>query len=129
MKKSVLSSKPNFIASIPRRLSSATRVNTIPTSSKIVRTARYPGIRTLLHRVSRRGPHGLSSPVLRGRTYLYRAAESGRGNARGDLDRRLQISGFEHAVTADRAAGIDVRAVGDLRAAIAYAHGLRVPRQ
>src|SRR5262249_36290959 len=81
------------------------------------------------HRISSRGHHDLSSPVLRDRTHLDRTAQAGRGNARGKLDCGFQIVGFEYEVTTDRAAGIDVRAVGDLRTAIAYAHRLRVLRQ
>src|SRR5262249_47872547 len=75
------------------------------------------------------GYASISSPVLRDRAYLDRAAQSGRGNARGKPDGRIEIVGFEHEITTHRAAGIDVGAVGDLRTAVAYAHGLRVLRQ
>jgi hypothetical protein len=67
---------------------------------------------TLVTQVRRcpRGKRG-SLPIRFDRSYLDRAPETRRRNARGHLDRSVEVIGLEDVVTGDGSLGVDERAV------------------
>ena len=60
------------------------------------------------------------------RTDLDRAAHAGRGDARGHLDRRVEVVGLEDEAAAEGLLDLDERAVGGQRLAVLDPHGGRV---
>ena len=67
--------------------------------------------------------------LLRHRTDLDGAAHPGRGNARGELDRRVEVVGLVGEPAAERLLDGDERAVGGQRFAVRDADGGRSLRR
>src|SRR5256886_3086958 len=80
-------------------------------------------------RVARTRPHSsrktcsISALALHDRPYLYGAPGARRGNARGQLDRGVEVVGLVEVVAAELLLGLGERAVGGQRLAVLDAHG------
>src|SRR5256885_2068079 len=146
------SSRPAFAASVrSRRMRSIARLRAVVTShapglrglpsrgqrsaatanaSCAASSARSKSPRKPM-RVARTRPHSsrktcsISALALHDRPYLYGAPGARRGNARGQLDRGVEVVGLVEVVAAELLLGLGERAVGGQRLAVLDAHGGR----